>query len=150
MNNRIQALAADALGLLQKLIATQSFSKEELPTALIIEAFMQERGVETNRLLHNIWAKNRHYDESKPTILLNSHHDTVRPNKGYTRDPLLPEIIDGKLFGLGSNDAGVGAAGLHVFARGKDPCTHALEDLRHEQVGRAQVPGMKLCVSAWL
>ena len=80
MNNRIQTLAADALGLLQKLIATQSFSKEELPTALIIEAFMQERGVETNRLLHNIWAKNRHYDESKPTILLNSHHDTVRPN----------------------------------------------------------------------
>jgi len=112
MNNRIQALAADALGLLQKLIATQSFSKEELPTALIIEAFMQERGVETNRLLHNIWAKNRHYDESKPTILLNSHHDTVRPNKGYTRDPLLPEIIDGKLFGLGSNDAGGALTGL--------------------------------------
>ena len=48
------------------------------------------------------------------------------------------------------NAAGVGAAGLQVFARGKDPCTHALEDLRHEQVGRAQVPGMKLCVSAWL
>ncbi len=55
---------------------------------------------------HNIWAKNEYFDASKPTILLNSHHDTVKPNKGYTRDPYHAEIIDGKLFGLGSNDAG--------------------------------------------
>ncbi|MBT8384767.1 MAG: M20 family metallo-hydrolase, partial [Bacteroidia bacterium] len=55
---------------------------------------------------HNIWAKNKFFDKSKPTILLNSHHDTVKPNKGYTRDPFNAEIIDGKLYGLGSNDAG--------------------------------------------
>jgi acetylornithine deacetylase len=56
--------------------------------------------------MNNIWVKNRHFDPDKPTILLNSHHDTVRPNSGYTRDPFKPEIIDGKLYGLGSNDAG--------------------------------------------
>ena len=38
--------------------------------------------------------------------MLNSHHDTVRPNNGYTKDPFEPIINDGKLYGLGSNDAG--------------------------------------------
>ena len=56
--------------------------------------------------MNNIWATNKYFDEGKPTILLNSHHDTVKPNKGYTLDPLTPIERDGKLFGLGSNDAG--------------------------------------------
>jgi acetylornithine deacetylase len=56
--------------------------------------------------LNNIWARNKYFDNSKPTILLNSHHDTVKPNKGYTLDPFTPIEKDGKLFGLGSNDAG--------------------------------------------
>ncbi len=51
-------------------------------------------------------AVNKHFDAAKPTILLNSHHDTVKPNKGYTLDPFTPIEKDGKLFGLGSNDAG--------------------------------------------
>jgi len=55
---------------------------------------------------HNVWAKNKYFDTSKKTILLNSHHDTVKPNKGYTRNPFKAEIINGKLYGLGSNDAG--------------------------------------------
>lgn len=92
--------------LLQKLIATPSFSGEEEQTALHIRGFLEEREVLLQQEKYNIWAQNLHFDPQKPTVLLNSHHDTVRPNKGYTRDPFLPEIQDGKLFGLGSNDAG--------------------------------------------
>ncbi|QQL48662.1 M20 family metallo-hydrolase [Mucilaginibacter ginkgonis] len=99
-------LFADALQLLQRLIATQSFSREEDKTADIVNDFLVQRGVKTHRKMNNIWAWNVHFDESKPTILLNSHHDTVKPNPGYTRDPYDAKIEDGKLFGLGSNDAG--------------------------------------------
>ncbi|TAL46383.1 MAG: M20/M25/M40 family metallo-hydrolase, partial [Chitinophagaceae bacterium] len=96
----------DAINLLKALIATPSFSKEEQNTADIIEQFLSKHGVKTNVYLNNIWAKNKFFDEQKPTIILNSHHDTVKPNKGYTLDPFSPIEKDGKLFGLGSNDAG--------------------------------------------
>lgn len=99
-------LFKDSLELLQKLIAIPSLSKEEALTAEAIDGFLKDRGVNTNRKDNNIWAFNKHYDASKPTILLNSHHDTVKPNPGYTRDPFSPDLEDGKLFGLGSNDAG--------------------------------------------
>ncbi|MDB5089807.1 MAG: acetylornithine deacetylase [Mucilaginibacter sp.] len=99
-------LYKQAVGLLQQLIAIPSFSKEENLTADLIEKFLQDKGVKTHRKLNNIWAWNKHFDAAKPTILLNSHHDTVKPNSGYTRDPYDAKIEDGKLFGLGSNDAG--------------------------------------------
>ncbi|WP_026905345.1 M20 family metallo-hydrolase [Pedobacter glucosidilyticus] len=99
-------LFQDALALLQRLIAIPSLSKEEDKTADEIAVFLEQRGVKIHRKGNNVWAYNLHFDAKKPTILLNSHHDTVKPNQGYTRDPFLPEIIDGKLFGLGSNDAG--------------------------------------------
>src|SRR3569833_1021116 len=101
-----KALHEQAVSLLQQLISISSFSKEENLTADLIEQFLQDRGVETHRKLNNIWAWNNYFDDSKPTILLNSHHDTVKPNSGYTRDPFEPKIEDGKLYGLGSNDAG--------------------------------------------
>lgn len=106
MSESIQQLQENAVTLLQKLIATPSFSKEEQQTADIIERFLESKGVRTKTHLNNIWAQNKHFDPNKPTILLNSHHDTVKPNKGYTRDPFKPDIEEGKLFGLGSNDAG--------------------------------------------
>lgn len=106
MNNDLDILQLDAIGLLKQLIATPSFSKEEQNTADIIEQFLSRHGVKTNVYLNNIWAKNHFFDENKPTILLNSHHDTVKPNKGYTLDPFTPLVKDEKLFGLGSNDAG--------------------------------------------
>lgn len=99
-------LFKDSLELLQKLIAIPSLSKEEALTAEAIDGFLKDRGVNSHRKDNNIWAFNKHYDASKPTILLNSHHDTVKPNPGYTRDPFSPDLEDGKLFGLGSNDAG--------------------------------------------
>ncbi|MGG5506640.1 MULTISPECIES: M20 family metallo-hydrolase [unclassified Myroides] len=95
-----------AIQLLQELIATPSFSKEEEGTAELIANFLQQNDVVMKRELNNVWAFNQYYDPNKPTILLNSHHDTVRPNKDYIRNPFAPEIEDGKLFGLGSNDAG--------------------------------------------
>jgi acetylornithine deacetylase len=102
----IKTLFEQAVNLLQQLIAIPSCSKEENLTADLIAKFLQDRGVETHRKLNNIWAYNKYFDAAKPTILLNSHHDTVKPNSGYTRDPYDAIIEDGKLYGLGSNDAG--------------------------------------------
>jgi acetylornithine deacetylase len=94
------------LELLKRLIKTPSFSKEEGETANILASFLELEGIEPSRLANNVWTVNQYFDPNKPSILLNSHHDTVKPNAGYTKDPFSPEIADGKLFGLGSNDAG--------------------------------------------
>ena len=96
----------DAVDLLNKLLSTPSLSKEEDKTADIIEQFLVSKNIKPNRLLNNVWATNKFFDETNPVILLNSHHDTVKPNPQYTRDPFEPVVQDGKLFGLGSNDAG--------------------------------------------
>lgn len=98
--------ADEAINLLQQLIATQSFSREEDNTADIIASFLEARGVQVHRLKHNVWVKSKDFDSKKPTILLNSHHDTVKPASTYTRDPFSPDIEDNILYGLGSNDAG--------------------------------------------
>lgn len=102
----ISILSIDALNLLQSLIAIPSLSKEEHKTADCVIGFLEERNIKTVRLLNNVWAVNQHFDKNKPTILLNSHHDTVAANSKYTRDPFLPAIEEGKLYGLGSTDAG--------------------------------------------
>src|SRR6476661_8593579 len=102
----INILFEQALQLLQKLISIPSFSKEEDKTAEAINSFLTEHGITPQRKLNNLWAWNKHFDAAKPTILLNSHHDTVKPNSGYSRDPYDAAIEGDKLFGLGSNDAG--------------------------------------------
>jgi acetylornithine deacetylase len=96
----------NVISLLKKLISTPSFSKEEDGTFAILSEFFTQNGVDFKTKGFNIWAYNKHFDGNKNTILLNSHHDTVKPNKSYTRDPFSPDVEDGKLFGLGSNDAG--------------------------------------------
>jgi acetylornithine deacetylase len=102
LNDQTEAV----ISLLKQLITLPSFSREEDKTATAIEAFLHAYNVPAERYLNNIWVKNKYYDPAKPTILLNSHHDTVKPNKGYTLDPFTPIEKDGKLYGLGSNDAG--------------------------------------------
>lgn len=102
----IEDLYLDAANLLKQLIAIPSFSKEEDKTADCLENFLQQKNIKANRYLNNVWATNKNFDSSKQTILLNSHHDTVKPNKGYTLNPFEPIEKDGKLFGLGSSDAG--------------------------------------------
>ncbi|MCP9763328.1 M20 family metallo-hydrolase [Lacihabitans soyangensis] len=105
-NPEIKQLGDFAIGFLTKLIETPSLSKEEDKTLLLFEEFFKEKNIDFETNKNNIWVKNKHFDSSKPTILLNSHHDTVKPNASYTKDPFKAEIVDGKLFGLGSNDAG--------------------------------------------
>ncbi|WP_247232748.1 M20 family metallo-hydrolase [Telluribacter sp. SYSU D00476] len=102
----VQSIAQEATELLRNLIATPSFSREEDNTALVIEEFLQKKQIPYQRKKNNIWALNQHFDPAKPTLLLNSHHDTVKPNKSWTLDPFEPVEKDGKLYGLGSNDAG--------------------------------------------
>ena len=95
-----------AISLLQDLIQIESFSKSENKTADRIETWFNEYNIPFSRQHNNIWSTNKNFNSKLPTLLLNSHHDTVRPNKGYTRDPFSADIIEGKLYGLGSNDAG--------------------------------------------
>jgi acetylornithine deacetylase len=99
-------IAGEIVALLRQLIATPSFSREEDKTALLIGEFFWEKEIPFRMSGNNIWAKNRNYDPAKKTLLLNSHHDTVKPVSGWTKDPFGTEIENGKLFGLGSNDAG--------------------------------------------
>lgn len=117
-----QNLIDNSIELLKKLIQTPSFSGQEDRTAELIAGFLQAQKVKIHRQGNNIWAYNLHADPSKPTILLNSHHDTVKPSVAYTRDPFAAEIIQGKLYGLGSNDAGgcmvsLIATFLHFYAQ---------------------------------
>jgi acetylornithine deacetylase len=102
----IEKLTANAISLLKNLIETQSFSQEEENTATLIEGWFNENEIPFQRTKNNIWATNKHFDENKPTLLLNSHHDTVKPNSAYTKNPFKAIVEDGKLYGLGSNDAG--------------------------------------------
>ena len=102
----IETLTQEAIALLKSLIETPSFSSEEDQTALLIENWFRQNSIPFERENNNIWAYNQHFDKSKPTLLLNSHHDTVKPNQGYTNDPFKAIEKDGKLYGLGSNDAG--------------------------------------------
>jgi acetylornithine deacetylase len=104
--NNTKELYKEAVQLLKQLIAIPSFSKEEQGTARLLHSFFQQKGIEAKRLMNNVWVKNLHFDTAKPTLLLNSHHDTVKPNSTYTKDPFHPLVEDGKLYGLGSNDAG--------------------------------------------
>ena len=99
-------LTTSAIQLLKDLIEIPSFSSEEHLTAARIEQWFTDYKVPFQRSQNNIWAVNKHFDATKPTLLLNSHHDTVKPNNGYTKDPFKAQLEDGKLYGLGSNDAG--------------------------------------------
>jgi acetylornithine deacetylase len=102
----IEKLTENAISLLKNLIETQSFSQEEENTAKLIEGWFLENEIPFKRTKNNIWATNKYFDESKPTMLLNSHHDTVKPNSAYTKNPFKAIVENGKLYGLGSNDAG--------------------------------------------
>ena len=113
MNTEIlHILRDDAVGLLRQLIAIPSLSKEEIHTADCIQNYLHKKKIAIHRTANNVWCSNKYFDAAKPTILLNSHHDTVAPNSGYTKDPFSPEITDGKLYGLGSTDAGASLACL--------------------------------------
>lgn len=106
MREELTILHTEAVSLLKKLISTPSFSREEAETASVLESFFAEKGIPAKRYLNNVWALNKYFDAAKPSLLLNSHHDTVKPNRNYTLDPFSPIEKEGRLYGLGSNDAG--------------------------------------------
>lgn len=110
--NTLSTLHTDAVQLLRTLIATPSFSGEEQATARLIHSFLLTRGLSPMRLRNNVWVRNKHFDPQKKNILLCSHHDTVKPSKAYTHNPYAPIEDDGKLYGLGSNDAGAALVSL--------------------------------------
>jgi acetylornithine deacetylase len=101
-----QELIKKSIDLLCKLIAIPSFSKHEENTADMIADFFRHNGVEHKRNGNNIWALNKYFNPKLPTLLLNSHHDTVKPCFGWSIDPFTPLVENGKIYGLGSNDAG--------------------------------------------
>ena len=115
-------LTYEAIDLLRQLISIPSFSTQEDKTTEAIQKFFEEHNVKTSRKGNNIWVMNEWFDPSKPSIILNSHHDTVKANAGWTLDPFQPVVKDDMLFGLGSNDAGGAlvsliAAFLHFHPR---------------------------------
>ena len=100
------------IDLLQNLIREYSPSGKEEKTADLIQTFFEDRGINVQRLRHNIIVKSKSYYPGEPVVILNSHHDTVAIGNGWTKDPLGAEIIDGKLYGRGSNDAGASLISL--------------------------------------
>lgn len=105
-------MTSRAIDLLDRLISTPSVSRDEGATATIIEHHLLNNGVQTHRIANNVWASSRQFDPELPTLLLNSHHDTVKPVSAYTRDPFEPTHADGRIYGLGSNDAGASVVAL--------------------------------------
>jgi acetylornithine deacetylase len=112
MSELIAQLSNDAVNLLIRLIKTPSFSREEAGTATVIQEFLVAHGVAAQRQQNNVWAVSAHFNANKPTVLLNSHHDTVKPGAGWNYDPFGAVLEGDKLIGLGSNDAGASAVSL--------------------------------------
>lgn len=117
MSEVIAQLSEDAIGLLSQLIQTPSFSREEAATATLIEEFLMQHGIAPQRQGNNVWAVSQQFEASKPTILLNSHHDTVKPGVAWTYPPFGAMLEGDKLTGLGSNDAGASAVSLLAVFR---------------------------------
>ena len=95
-----------AIELLQRLIATPSVSRAEGDAADIVEATLASLGFATHRKCNNVWAEAHQHNSALPTILLDAHIDTVKPNASWQRNPYCPTIENGRLYGLGSNDTG--------------------------------------------
>ncbi|NCW11581.1 MAG: M20/M25/M40 family metallo-hydrolase [Chitinophagia bacterium] len=108
----IHPLQIEAIDLLKTLISIPSFSREEDQTASAIKNYLEQKNIQVHQDKNNIWAYNLHFKETLPTLLLNSHHDTVKPNQGYTFEPFSPFEHQGKIYGLGSNDAGASLVSL--------------------------------------
>lgn len=105
-------LLSEAVGLLKSLISIPSFSREEEAVADYLQNYIESIGIETRRKGNNIICVAPMFDLRKPTILLNSHIDTVKPVNGWRKDPFSPTEENGKLYGLGSNDAGASVVTL--------------------------------------
>jgi acetylornithine deacetylase len=112
MSEVIAQLSDDAIALLQQLIQMPSFSREEAGTADLLMQFLAQHGIPAQRQGNNVWATSKTWDATRPTLLLNSHHDTVKPGPSWTYLPFAATLEGNRLTGLGSNDAGASAVSL--------------------------------------
>ena len=110
--NDIDLLTTDAVRLLRRLISVETVSRNEKAAADIMEEYIGQLGMPVHREANNVWTVSPFYDEARPTLLLNAHIDTVKPVSSWTRNPFAPDIEDGTLYGLGSNDCGGGLVSL--------------------------------------
>ncbi len=108
----LERYVSDAVELLKRLISTPRVSRDETAAADIMEQTMRQYGYESERKGNNLWIRSSNWDDSKPTIMLNAHIDTVKPVATWTRDPFTPSIEGDRLYGLGSNDCGGGLVSL--------------------------------------
>jgi len=141
----------EAVRLLQDLIACPSYSREEQGTAQLIQQFFERRSIPTQMMGNNVVVKGKYWSTDKRTLLLNSHHDTVKPAKAYTKDPFLPIIEDGKLYGLGSNDAGgclVSLIAAFVYYYDKDICVYNLVLVASAEEEISGINGIQLALPA--
>lgn len=107
------SLYYNAIDLLKALIQIPSFSHEEDKLADFLEQYLEEEErLNPRRKGNNIWLFSPDWDEKKPVVLLNSHIDTVKPVSGWIKDPFVPLEEGGKIYGLGSNDAGASVVSL--------------------------------------
>jgi acetylornithine deacetylase len=132
----------EAIELLKGMIAIPSFSREEAAVADFLEARLKTYGLLPKRYLNNVWLQNKHFDAEKPTLLLNSHIDTVKPNSGYTRDPFAVSVDEGKLYGLGSNDAGASVVSLLAAFRRFNDQPHLKYNLVYAATAEEEVSGL--------
>ena len=110
MKYDISYMTTEAVSLLKSLISIPSISREETQAADFLQNYIEMAGMQTGRKGNNVWCLSPMFDLKKPTILLNSHIDTVKPVNGWRKDPFTPREENGKLYGLGSNDAEIGRA----------------------------------------
>ena len=108
---------SEAVTLLSSLISIPSISREEEQVANFLQNYIEECGIMTGRSGNNIWCISPMFDMKKPTILLNSHIDTVKPVNGWRKHPFTAKMDNGKLYGLGSNDAGASVVSLFQVYR---------------------------------
>lgn len=113
MNYDIPTLTSEAVGLLRSLISIPSVSRDEERAADCLQQYIEQQGMQTGRKGNNVWCLGPGFDLKRPTLLLNSHIDTVKPVQGWRKDPFTPQLEpNGKLYGLGSNDAGASVVSL--------------------------------------
>ncbi|MBZ4676557.1 MAG: succinyl-diaminopimelate desuccinylase, partial [Anaerophaga sp.] len=129
----------DAIELLKRMIAVPSFSREEEGVAALLEDFLKKIGLNYyQRKGNNLWIRSKYYSENLPTILLNSHIDTVKPSSGWTSDPFTPKEEKDKITGLGSNDAGASVVSLlaafRMLEEKKHPCNFIFSATAEEEI----------------
>lgn len=106
----------EAVRLLKTIIEIPSISREEDGVATFIFNYIKDKELPVERIGNNIIMLDSKRYKSTPTVLLNSHIDTVKPVSTWTLDPYKATVKDDRIYGLGSNDAGASLITLLLTA----------------------------------